>query len=130
MSEIAAFIASYRDAWESAIARADVGDLTRYFHTPYFAIDSNGAVETVPDQGGVWRYNKARLDYFLNLKATRWLIVGSDALSMGDNGWTAVVNWQASRSDGVQVLSWRHHYCVARRGGDPRILVSSFSPGS
>jgi hypothetical protein len=130
MSEIDAFISSYRDTWEAAVARADVGDLTKFFHTPYFAIDQNGDVTTVADEGAIWRYNKVRLEHFIARQATRWSILGCDALAMGNNGWTAIVNWQASRADGGQVLAWRHHYCVARRVGQPKILVSSFSPGS
>ncbi len=131
MADAAAFIGSYRAAWEDVIAgRADVSALTRFFHLPCMVVEIDGSVTLQQSQEDLLAFNAARLASFREGGAAAARIRSMDVLTQGPRAAMAVVNWEILRADGSLERAWRHYYMLALGGETPKILVSNFQIGA
>ena len=131
MSDSAAFVGSYRAAWEDVIAgRAEVSALTRFFHLPSLMIGIDGGVTLYQAEDEIAAFNAARLASFREGGVAKARIRSVDVLSQGPRAAMAVVNWELLRADDTLERAWRHYYTLALGGPAPKILVSNFQIGA
>ncbi len=131
MTDIRAFLESYRACWEAVIkGSAPISALTPFFHPHCFMVSADGGVRTIQSATEIEDFNIGRRDSFQEGGVARCGFRGVDTISQGPHTTLAVVNWELSRSDGTLERAWRHYYTIAHGADTPRILVSAFQTGA
>lgn len=120
--EIDAFIAEYRDAFDSAV----VDRISPLYHAPCITIRGDGSVHVLQSKGDIE-------DFFGKVTASciqdggkRGRFFDLEVVPIGSRSVLATVTWELLKADDSVLRSWRHSYNLLRTGDTWQILASTF----